>query len=429
MFRRRRLGLRPWLDPLEERCLLSGSGFAQSAGMTPAEVAAAYGLDSLTIKTSSGSVFDNGSGETIALIELYHDPNLASDVQTFDQRFGLPDPTITVDNQAGSQTNNDWALEETLDVEWAHAIAPGANILVVEAAPANANTQEFQNLMTAVNTASRTPGVVAVSMSWGFNEFPSETSYDSSFTTPGITYIAASGDASSVDYPATSPNVLAVGGTTLNLDDSGNYSSESAWSDSGGGYSVYEPEPNYQKSVQQTGQRSTPDVAFVGDPNTGVAVYETPPLSQGSGQATNPGGWQLVGGRASARRLGRDHRHRRSRSAPHRQDQPQWEFPDVTVALLTGCEFIPLGHGNPIRQFIVQRRRRFVVGRIRAVSISRREFDQCGDGQHPDRSGDTERSFADRRPHGEHDHVAPLRDDSGSRTDPDSRSRRGDDDP
>ena len=296
MFRRRRLGLRPWLDPLEARCLLSGSGFAQAAGLTPAEVTAAYGLSSPTIRTPSGSIVENGSGETIALIELYHDPNLSSDVQTFDQRFGLPDPTITVDNQAGSQTNNDWAVEESLDVEWAHAIAPGANILVVEALPTSSNAQEFQDLMTAVNTASRTPGVVAVSMSWGFNEFPGETSSDFSFTTPGITYIAASGDTSSVDYPAASPNVLAVGGTTLNLDSSGNYLSESAWSDSGGGYSVYEPEPNYQRSVQQTGQRSTPDVAFVGDPDTGVAVYETPPMSQGGDQATSQGSWQLVGG-------------------------------------------------------------------------------------------------------------------------------------
>ena len=154
-------------------------------------------------------------------------------------------------------------------------------------------TQELQNLLTAVNAARNTPGVVAVSMSWGFNEMPNESSYDSYFTTPaghtGITFIAASGDDGGVEYPSASPNVLSVGGTTLNLSGSGTYGSETAWIDSGGGYSQYEPEPSYQESVQQTGMRSTPDVAFDGDPNTGVEVYATAP---GSSQ----GSWQVVGG-------------------------------------------------------------------------------------------------------------------------------------
>ena len=288
MSKRRRRGLRPILDQLDERCLLSG--------YTPAQITSAYGLNAIMFSTSSGSVKGDGTGETIALIEMDHDPNLSSDLHTFDQAYGLPDPTLTVDNLAGSQTDNGWALEESMDVEWAHATAPGANILVVEAAPGNTNTQALTNLMTAVNTASTTPGVVVVSMSWGFNEFPGETAYDSNFMTPGITYIAASGDNPGVDYPAASPYVLAVGGTTLNLDSSGNYSSETAWPDSGGGYSQYEAEPSYQESVQQTGQRSTPDVAFDGDPYTGVAVYETPPAGQGRWQQTTQGSWQVVGG-------------------------------------------------------------------------------------------------------------------------------------
>ena len=122
-------------------------------------------------------------------------------------------------------------------------------------------------------------------MSWGFTEMSNESSYDSYFTTPagqaGITFIAASGDDGVVEYPATSPNVLSVGGTTLNLSGSGTYGSETAWIDSGGGYSQYEPEPGYQESVQQTGMRSTPDVSFDGDPNTGVEVYATPPGESG----------------------------------------------------------------------------------------------------------------------------------------------------
>ncbi len=126
------------------------------------------------LPTSTGTtVKGDGTGETIALIEMYHDPNLASDLHTFDQQYGLPDPTLDVINQAGNQTDNGWALEESLDVEWAHAIAPGANILVVEAAPGRTMTRkQLQNLMTAVNTASTTPGVAVVSMSWGFTSSP-----------------------------------------------------------------------------------------------------------------------------------------------------------------------------------------------------------------------------------------------------------------
>ncbi len=115
--------------------------------------------------------------------------------------------------------------------------------------------------------------------------------------TPGITYIAASGDNPGVDYPAASPYVLSVGGTTLNLDGSGNYSSETAWPDSGGGYSQYEAEPSYQESVQQTGERSTPDVAFDGDPNTGRRGLRDPTHGQGHWQQQTPqGSWQVVGG-------------------------------------------------------------------------------------------------------------------------------------
>ena len=269
------------------------------SGLTPAQLTAAYGLSAIEFTTSSGkTVNGTGSGETIALIEAYNDPTIASDLHTFDQAYNLPDPNLTVVNQSGgavsatAQTNTGWAEEESLDVETAHAVAPGANIRVVEA-----NSQNMQDLLTAVNTARNTPGVVAVSMSWGFPETPNETSYDSYFTTPGhqgITFIASSGDNGSLagaSYPAASPNVLSVGGTTLLLSNSGAYQSESAWTDSGGGYSKYEPEPSYQAKVQSTGYKATPDVAFDGDPNTGVQIYVTLPTGYGS-----QGSWITVGG-------------------------------------------------------------------------------------------------------------------------------------
>src|SRR5262249_57909388 len=136
--------------------------------------------------------------------------------------YGLPSPPkLTVLNQAGDQTDDGWSLEESLDVEWAHAMAPGASILVVEVAEGGSALQELQNLIAGVSAASQTPGVVAISMSWGFAEFPGETAYDANFTTPGITYIAASGDTPGPEYPAASPDVLSVGGTSLQIDGAG----------------------------------------------------------------------------------------------------------------------------------------------------------------------------------------------------------------
>jgi hypothetical protein len=249
-------------------------------------------LGGITFNSPAGSsVAGNGAGETIALIEAFHDPNLGSDVHTFDQAYGLPDPALSVDDLAGNQTDYGWALEESLDVEWAHAIAPAANILVVEA-----SSQTLKGLIAAVNVARNTPGVVAVSMSWGFSEFPGESAYNSTFTTPAghtaITFIAASGDSGAQggpEWPASAPTVVAVGGTTLIVGSSDQYQLEFPWSGSSGGYSKFEAEPAYERSVQNTGRRSSPDVSFDGDPNTGVNVYETSPI-------TGQGSWEVVGG-------------------------------------------------------------------------------------------------------------------------------------
>ncbi len=294
-FRRVRRAL-PLLDQLDDRCLLSGYTPQPAAGYTPAQITTGYGLNAITFTSANGSTIKgDGSGQTIALIEEYHDPNIQSDLNTFDSKYNLPHLSLTVVNQAGNQTNNTWALEESMDVEYAHAIAPGASILVVEADPPSrpstglqslfntVNTAELQNLLEAVNTARNTPGVVAISMSWGYTEFSNEASYDKYFTTPsghtGITFIASSGDFGVSVYPSASPNVLSVGGTSLYLTSSGSYQSETAWFYSGGNYSPFEPEPSYQRSVQTTGQRSTPDVAFDADPDTGAEIYETSPVS------------------------------------------------------------------------------------------------------------------------------------------------------
>ncbi len=137
-------------------------------------------------------------------------------------------------------------------------------------------------------------------MSWGAGEYAGENSSDASFQTPaghgGVTFVASSGDSGAPpSYPAVSPNVLAVGGTTLNLDSSGNILSESGWSGSGGGLSALEPQPTYQKGVvtQSSTARANPDVAYDADPNTGFPVYDS--YTYGTSAP-----WEQVGGTSDA---------------------------------------------------------------------------------------------------------------------------------
>ncbi len=263
------------------------------SGYDPQTIWTAYGFNNLgcTHTTTTDWTDPNlcGHGQTIAIVDAYDDPNIANDLQTFDSQYGLPScPAgscfVKLEPQGTPTTNSGWALEISLDVEWAHSIAPGAKIILVEAANSN-----LGNLLSAVDTAVG-QGAQQVSMSWGGSEFSSESSYDYHFNSATTSFFASSGDSGSgVEYPAASPYVISVGGTTLNVDSSGNYVSESAWSGSGGGVSAYELKPSYQSSFQPYSGRAIPDVAYDGNPNTGVAVYDSVPYF---GQS----GWFEVGG-------------------------------------------------------------------------------------------------------------------------------------
>jgi hypothetical protein len=256
-------------------------------GHTPAQIAQAYGFNQVAF---SNGVQGDGAGQTIAIVDAFVDPNTSSDLQKFDSQFGLAaPPSFSQVVEQGATANSGWSLETALDVEWAHAMAPDANIVLVEA-----NNSSLGSLLSAVNYARNLANVSVVSMSWGSSEFASETAYDSYFTAPaghiGITFVASSGDAGAgTTWPSVSPNVLAVGGTTLSTNASGTYSGETAWSGSGGGVSTFETEPSSQSSVQSTGKRTTPDVAFDADPNSGFAVYDSVAYA---GQS----GWFEVGG-------------------------------------------------------------------------------------------------------------------------------------
>src|SRR5262249_51233437 len=154
-------------------------------------------------------------------------------------------------------------------VQWAHAVAPGAKILLVEAKTAN-----IHDLFAGVDVASATPGVSVVSMSWGGSEFSTEATFDHHFTEhPAITYLASTGDHGAspfLTYPAVSTDVVSVGGTQLITDNSGNYKSETPWTDAGGGASIYIAEPAFQTSanINNTGgMRGSPDLVFPASPN------------------------------------------------------------------------------------------------------------------------------------------------------------------
>ncbi|HKD37132.1 MAG TPA: S53 family peptidase, partial [Pirellulales bacterium] len=244
----------------------AGSGFNV---YTPAQIRHAYGFDQTAW---------NGARQTIAIVDAYDDPTVLTDLQKFDRQFGLADPKLTVAKMTsggrGPVANSGWSMEIALDVEWAHAIAPGANILLVEAVSASLN-----DLLTAVNYARNQAGVSVVSMSWGAGEFSGEGSFDSFFTTPsghgGVTFVASSGDnGAPASWPSISTSVLSVGGTTLSLGAGGSYGGERGWGGSGGGYSSFIGEPTYQRSVQNTGRRSNPDVAYDADPYSGFYVRE-----------------------------------------------------------------------------------------------------------------------------------------------------------
>lgn len=260
---------------------------SDGSGYVPSQLRHFYGFDQVTFQ--GGAIQGDGSGQTIAIVDAYDQPNIVSDLQTFSTAYGLPmPPSFKVVNQTGGSTlppyNSLWGLEISLDVEWAHAIAPAANILLVEA-----NSNGLGDLLTAVDYARKQPGVSVVSMSWGASEFGSETNYDSYFTTPSghspVTFIVSSGDTAIPKWPATSPNVLAIGGTTLaTLNTAGDYTSEAGWSKSGGGISLYEPLPSYQNGLLTGGtKRYSPDVAY--DAGSYVAVYDS-----------SYGGWIGVGG-------------------------------------------------------------------------------------------------------------------------------------
>ena len=264
---------------------------ARRHGYVPQQIRHAYGVD---LSTSQGS------GRSIAIIDAYHDSHLTSDMQRFIATFSLtpmyglpgkprctisagPHPCFQVINQS-STADAGWATETALDTQWAHAIAGQADILVVEAKDASAKS--FAAALTLA--VSKQPTVM--SLSWGGAEFAKEVDWDPTFSRSMV--VAASGDrGTGASFPSSSPNVLSVGGTSLQLDSDGNrLTEEVGWTGSGGGASRFENRPLWQ-TKNLLGLpftlRLTPDVAFNADPQTGYAVVDN-------------GHWIVAGGTSAA---------------------------------------------------------------------------------------------------------------------------------
>jgi subtilase family serine protease len=268
----------------------SGDPLAGSAppatALGPAQLNGAYGLP--------GSPPD-GSTPTVAIVDAYDDPNIEADLGTFDTQFGLPACTSSSGclmrvNQSGGTSsypakNAGWDLEIALDVETVHSICQTCKILLVEA-----TTNSTTNLGIAENEAAAL-GATAISNSWGAGESSAQTSWDTSyFKHPGVAITASTGDSGyGVEWPASSPYVTAVGGTTLTVGSGNSYGGETAWADGGSGCSSVESRPIWQANLGSCANRSVADVAADADPNTGLAVYDSVPYSGSSG-------WFQVGG-------------------------------------------------------------------------------------------------------------------------------------
>jgi len=265
------------------------SSYATPSGYGPSNLQSAYALGT-----------GGGTGQRVAIVDAYDDPNAESDLAAYRSQYGLP-PCTTANgcfakvNQSGATSplpapDTGWAGEISLDLDMVSAVCPNCKILLVEA-----STSSMSDLGTAVNRAV-TMGAKYVSNSYGGPETSAVTSYDSSyFNHPGVAITASAGD-SDYDhgsYPATSKYVTAVGGTHLVADSSARGWSESVWnttsytSGTGSGCSAYITKPAFQTNIS-TGctRRAEADVSAVADPATGVAVYQT----------YGGSGWAVYGG-------------------------------------------------------------------------------------------------------------------------------------
>ncbi len=305
-----------------------------AGAVTPVQARHAYGFDQIPF-LQSGYNTTAGLNETIAVVMGNSNPNVALDLQTFDLAFNLPDPQLTVVNQGGGSSlpsvgTANGSSEIAFDVEWAHAIAPAAKILLVEC-----NSMNTSDLFAGVNWAKGQPGVVSVCMSFIVeNGLGGEAANNGIFTTPaghaGVTFVAGGGDHSLWGYPSGSPNVIGVGGTVLTLGADNSISKEVVWSNTGGGQDPNEAVPSFQQGLGLT-NRGTPDVAYAA---TNFAVYDATTGGWGRFNGTSVGVPQWTALAAlidqGERSVGRASLDGGSQMLPQLYRLPAGDFNDIT---------------------------------------------------------------------------------------------------
>jgi len=265
-FRNPFLRIIPLQQPLFNR-LGNNNSQSRYTYYNPSQIKTAYNVVTPSVSTGQRN-------SVITVIVAYHYPNLQQDFNTFCTLFGLPQKTLQIVNLSNNanNTNSGWAQEECLDVQWSYAMNPTATIRVIEAA-SNSTNDLFAAIDYASNPANGATDII--SMSWGGNEFRGQETFDTHFSNPNICYLASSGDSNRVSFPASSPNVLSCGGTSLKLNSDNTRHVESVWNSAGCGVSSHYTKPTYQQisTLSSTGpNRVTPDICAVADPNTGVIV-------------------------------------------------------------------------------------------------------------------------------------------------------------
>lgn len=267
----------------------SSSVTCNNSGLCPSLLDKAYNF------TGMHNAGINGTGQTVVIDDACGSPTIASDLKTFDSQFGLPNPTLNVLTPQGTPcSDSGWALETSLDVEWSHVVAPGATIDLVEGA-----SPTFHDLYGIWTYTLQNNLGNQISNSWLGGGNCGANSILKKAATADVTVAVAAGDGGAWGYnhggnaqPGDCEGVLTVGGTSLYIKSNGAYSSESAWSGSGGGFVQGKAEPSYQSSVKIKDPYKLlgkSDVAAVADPNTGVWVYDS-----------GYGGWIVVGGTSVA---------------------------------------------------------------------------------------------------------------------------------
>jgi subtilase family serine protease len=271
---------------------------------TPASLACVYGFVAPVAGCNPSTVtaLATGGSKLVIVVDAFDDPTATNDLTVFSKQYGLP--AITPNNfqvvyQNKGRPKQDgtggWELEESLDIEMAHALAPAAKVILVEAYSQN-NSDLFASVTVAAGLAAAAGGG-EVSSSWGQPEFSGEEADESVFTGTNVVFVAATGDTPGTIFPSELQNVIGAGGTSINRSN-GNFVSQTTWEYGGGGASLYVPVPPYQSGIKKIKQwgpnRAVPDISFDANPDTGVVIYDTTPYD---GVVLN---WAVVGGTSIA---------------------------------------------------------------------------------------------------------------------------------